>query len=440
MKKQQPSASSPTSASPSSAPTYAGECPSGYVHCYKGFEVVDGEVTSVKCEEACGNEFDPNYVALAYPYAPGRWSGGKCCSGGLGGFRGSYTNPCDGFTGSVCRDGSCSGKGACLNSKIDSVVRSCIGPSPDTGPGGTCGSIAQYNNVSVGKIVDSCNGSRSCYDIAQRYGTTKEIVNSCNGINACISAADGGSIESIINACNQERACIYAARGGTVGGGSIIGSITNSCNQEKACESAAARGGSIVEITNSCNGTRACSFAAEGDGGDSISSIGGVGIINSCNADEACYDLARTNSTIVRNCTGTQVAPFCPSYCPNELRRNFTAYYECTVEYCPITLFNRDCYNCTEGAKQVYPYCPQLPLIYYDIDDGLDSCCNSDFECEGIKTEDDLPDDCSVSADLPSKATDILSAKLPEDFSPGPNNKNKDKKNAPFMKDEEGGD
>ena len=169
--------------------------------------------------------------------------------------------------------------------------------------------------------------------------------------------------------------------------------------------------------------------------------IGGVGIINSCNSYEACYDLARTNSTIVRNCTGTQVAPFCPSYCPRELRRNRTAYFECLETYgCfPGPFGPGNCYNCTEGAQQVDPDCPILPYVYYDIADGLNSCCNHPMECKGDKTQDDLPKDCSVPADLPSKATDILSAKLPEDISPGSNNKNKEKKNAPWKKGK-GGD
>ena len=92
-----------------------------------------------------------------------------------------------------------------------------------------------------------------------------------------------------------------------------------------------------------------------------------------------------------------------------------------------------NCYNCTEGAQQVAPNCP---FNKFDIAQGLDSCCNNPMECKGNKTQDELPDDCSVPADLPSKATSILSEKLPEDVVIGPKNKDKknNKKNAPWKK------
>jgi len=368
----------------------------------------------VKCEEACGNEYDPDYAQSGFPFyrSVGGWGGGECCSGEIY----VYTSPCQGFTGSVCRDGkSCVGDIACFSANISSVVRSCHGRT-------SC-QAAGARDSNLGKVIDSCQGDFSCTfaagykEFSNIPGSIEEIIGSCKGTNACQRAASSGSIKSIIGSC--------------------IG--------ESSCESIAQQG-SIENIYKSCNGTSACTAAAEGvfNQGANSSSIGGVGILNSCNSDKACYDLAKTNSTDIYNCTGTQVAPFCPNYCPEPRGRfgNITAYNECLDAYCPNPFDNRNCYNCTEGAQQVYPYCPTYRfLAYYDIDNGLDSCCNSDFECEGIKTQDDLPDDCSVSADLPIVATDILSAKLPEDFSPGSNNKkkNKDKKNAPWKKGK-GGD
>ena len=66
------------------------------VDCIDGFTTVEGE--RVTCEEACD---------------------GDCCVG-------DYS--CDGFTGSVAKDGSCKGPSACLRAEIDVVSgQSCYG-------------------------------------------------------------------------------------------------------------------------------------------------------------------------------------------------------------------------------------------------------------------------------------------------------------------------
>ena len=403
MKKQQPSAS-PTSASPSSAPTYAGECPSGYVQCENGYSVVDGE--SMKCEEACGNEYDPKSDYGTLPYKKGSWSGGQCCSGIM--FYDS--GPCDRFTGSVCKDGkSCVGRRACVVAKVSSVVRSCYGTA-------SC-NFAGNKGGSVGKVIDSCQGDYSCYKAAStrensafdpnyRTGSIEEIVGSCKGKKSCQNAAFSGSIKSIIGSCFGEASCRFIAQKG-----------------------------SIEDIYKSCNGTRACETSTSIGGSDiGGTSIGGVGILNSCNANEACRDLAKTNTTIVLNCTGPQFPPYCDNVynctegaqqvfpdCPScrdlWLPDDFDSYNECLgnafqqgtfpknctglqeVPFCPDTVPKKD--NCTD--QLVYPRCPPNPFIYYSIANGLDSCCNHPMECKGDKTQDDLPDDCSVPADLPSK-------------------------------------
>jgi len=41
-------------------------------------------------------------------------------------------------------------------------------------------------------------------------------------------------------------------------------------------------------------------------------------------------------------------------------------------------------------------YVLAAPYVPYDIPQGIRKCCNSDYECEYIKTEDDLPKECSM--------------------------------------------
>lgn len=350
----------------------------------------------MKCEEACGNEYIPKSDYGTFPYTKGRWSGGQCCSGIMY-YNYNSGSPCYGFTGSVCKDGkSCVGRGACGGSaNVSSVVRSCYGEKSCQSAGAKGGSL--------GKVIDSCQGYNSCRRAAStsnenlalnRTGSIEEIVGSCKGNRSCKNAAFSGSIKSITNSCLGEDSCKYIAQKG-----------------------------SIEDIYKSCNGTRACKI-----GYPYGTSIGGVGILNSCNANEACRDLAKINDTIVRNCTGPQFPPYCDRVynctegaqqvfpdCPScfslfpddsdSYNECFFASFEqgtflknCTglqeVPFCPDTVPKKD--NCTD--QLVYPNCPQNPPIYYSIANGLDSCCNHPMECKGDKTQDDLPDDC-----LPSK-------------------------------------
>ena len=147
---------------------------------------------------------------------------------------------------------------------------------------------------SLGKVIDSCQGAFSCDSAA----STRNVV-----------TYSTGSIEEIIGSCKGDEACQNAAYSGS------IKSITGSCLGERSCSSVANKG-SIEDIYNSCNGTSACSSAAAGFGRAYGSSIGGVGILNSCNANKTCFDLASVNPSGVggKNCSGTQVEPYAPSF------------------------------------------------------------------------------------------------------------------------------
>ena len=197
------------------------EC-TDHVTCAGGYGV--GTNNQVTCEEACqgqngeqlccdGTYFDPD----GYPY-----------------------QACDGFTGRVCKDGSCSGHYSCYYANIDSVVNSCIGKG-------------------------------SCKEVAYRGGKVTEIVNSCEGLNSCY---------------------YLAAQKGK------IGTVSSSCNKESSCEGAAAYNGFIADITSSCNDLRSCIYVAAGCYDtdyycDYRSAGGSVGhILRSCLNVEACYDMA----------------------------------------------------------------------------------------------------------------------------------------------------
>ena len=173
--------------------------------------------------------------------------GGECCVG---------TAACEGFTGVVCKDGSCAGSQACKLSAI-------------------------------GLVKDGCKGADACWYVAGNGGSLGVVDNACHGERACYRTADytesttGGSIGRIQNSCLATKACYFAA----VSGGSI-GTILDSCNAERACESAAMGkgqgGGTIDTLSSSCNATLACYYLAGNSGNAGI-------VASSCNDASACY-------------------------------------------------------------------------------------------------------------------------------------------------------
>ena len=183
----------------------AATCDAGYVQCFNGFEVDDdGEVNyGVSCGQACGTD---------------------CCEGEFTNpDTGVTTNACDGFSGRVCRDGSCYGEQACFKAYISSVIAGCIGY-------GACFYASYDSPTYIEKVHSSCIGFRACDGAADYTGFIYEIVDSCQGDYACTYLANGfGSIPEVRNSCIEANSCYAALFGGS------INKIVNSCDGEFAC-------------------------------------------------------------------------------------------------------------------------------------------------------------------------------------------------------------
>ena len=142
---------------PSSSVTIASTCDADkIVTCVNGFDVNSpGGTTS--CYDSCA---------------------GDCC------FYGG-SDACIGFTGKVCKDGSCSGAAACKNANIPLVVYSCkgyqaceiagfgggtIGIVNDSGNEDRDGFKAGFLSGSMGGMNDWCKGKRACYGLGSTSG------------------------------------------------------------------------------------------------------------------------------------------------------------------------------------------------------------------------------------------------------------------------------
>ena len=112
--------------SSSSSSQQQSTCTAGFVDCKDGFLASDSKKS---CKDACGKNK-------------------KCCVDDGG------DDACVGFTGKVCKDGSCNGYKACENANISSVVNSCVGRSACVKAG--------YLGGSIGNIVDSCKYEAAC--------------------------------------------------------------------------------------------------------------------------------------------------------------------------------------------------------------------------------------------------------------------------------------
>jgi len=113
---------------------------------------------------------------------------GKCCVGpGKYSYNGDYTNPCQSFTGKICMDGSCHGRGACFNGVIPTIVNSCNGTR-------ACSGVAA-NKGKAGHFESSCVGDRVCefagasgFTAGVSSGAISNITKSCIGYRACYGA------------------------------------------------------------------------------------------------------------------------------------------------------------------------------------------------------------------------------------------------------------
>jgi len=201
------------------------------VKCVGGFVVNDdGSPSATSCFTECAD---------------------KCCSstGESGG-----ANACPGFTGSVCRDGSCIGQLACEDAGND------------------------------GGFIGLIEGA------------------SCVGLEACYRAGHEGRVDSIKDAsCVGTKPCFYAGQGG-----GHVNSITDaSCVGTSACQYAGMSGRVDSIKDASCLGTSSCAAAGYGgEGGEGVNSIKGA----SCVGTSACADLGRGAGayiTSVNNCCKT---------------------------------------------------------------------------------------------------------------------------------------
>ena len=172
-------------------------CAAGYVNCVDGFvNDGNGNPTTTYCETACG---------------------GNCCVGDY--------DPCFGFTGQVCKDGSCNGDFACSGAKIQYVVNSCKVYSACRKTGN--------NGGTVGNIINSCTANFSCEGLG-REGTAGNIQDSCNAFGSCFNAGGNkGSIGSMTASCNAPYAC-YGA--GKTAASAITSDLNGCCNTDKSCK------------------------------------------------------------------------------------------------------------------------------------------------------------------------------------------------------------
>jgi len=245
-------------------------CDGGFVDCRKGFAVIDGAITTQTCQAACD---------------------GSCCSDGNG------RDACMNFSGSVCKDGSCSaseGGRSCENATIERVINSCLGP--------TACLEAGRNDGFVGDVVDSCHGSNACYNAGGDKGSIHMIKSSClDGDQNCVAAgAMGGYIGIINNSCRRgNRNCVAAG-----GEGGIIGAINDSCQfGDRNCFDLAEEG-SIGSIVRSCSGISnyqgndACNAYGQGDDIDGmigsrnhfIDCRNGIAFFNEVSTEQSCRE------------------------------------------------------------------------------------------------------------------------------------------------------
>lgn len=278
----------------SSEQQWTSSCPveKGYIDCKDGFLASN---SSQSCKDACD---------------------GLCCRGNNRWFPvNGYFPACDGFTGKVCKDSSCSGAAACSQATLPYVVNSCTfdyacrSASTSGSMVNSCGSSAACSGFGlsgvVGNVTDSCNYGYVCMNLG-RNGSVANVQNSCNtGTSSCKNVGREGKVGNVINSCtggpypsyacyelgfhgnigNVVNSCTERFSCNELGWYGAVGSVENSCNETRACEKLGKRG-AVGNVINSCTGETACQNGAKGVP-SKFGSITG-GIENSCNAFKAC--------------------------------------------------------------------------------------------------------------------------------------------------------
>lgn len=328
------SSSSTTPVFPSSATRMISNV--GYVDCVDGYTK-----KRTPCSEACG---------------------GKCCYSGSQDPDYPHVPACQGFTGRVYKDGSCSGAGACsLGVNIARVENSCRG-------NWTC----SFANFAQG-VVNSCIGYRACSGL-QSSGVVQDscvgtyacnenyiysafidgyVVNSCRGefacqdIGSCFQMTNKGKIRNVGNSCNGERACSALGMYG-----SFYGNVESSCNGYIACVGLGYRGIVVGDIQNSCNNDTACVQLAY---------RGAVGnLVNSCNDAAACFGAGSM-------------------YCVGYINSSIPDLSGCKIQ----GRVSKQAGCCTE-------------FVGGGITTDMENCCNEKKACN-YTTENNLPEQCWVT-------------------------------------------
>jgi len=185
--------------------------------------------------------------------AEGEGCGDNCCIGGS--FFGNTFEACEGFTGRVCRDGSCNGINSCRDAEVDTVS------------GSSCSGTGACRSARSVEISDqSCQGQAACRSLGNRddadgFKVTLITGGSCSGEDSCRNAI----VESVLEgSCVGENSCKAST---------IVQVSGGSCDGDNACRNA------ILDVVSGscCNGnegffisclsnrnTDCCGFAASG--------------------------------------------------------------------------------------------------------------------------------------------------------------------------------
>jgi hypothetical protein len=343
----------PSSAVIASAPSTCAAA--NIVECRNG--KLAGSATS--CFDACGG------------------NGGYCCQG---------ANACDGFTGNVCKDGSCNGNDACHDADILLVVNSCTGDRACDRAGNDGGLISS--------IVDSCHGYRTCQMVAENGGRVGDIIGSCSynfgatylyyGFACHYLGRNGGTVGDVLNSCYGVYACPDVGHRGKVG------DITGSCLGYGSCDDFGRDGGTVGNVYNSCNGNRACRETAE-----KFASIGDI--TSSCIGDKACYNLSKYGGTVGSITNSCTVASSC-DYLAKQFGTVGDIKDSCTAtDSCQGTASNRGSTGSILKSCRAVDAClnagsAQAGAITSDIV----NCCNTFKACE-LDNEATLPAVCKIS-------------------------------------------
>jgi len=305
---------------------------------------VDGMAGDVSCAVACA---------------------GECCVGQYFSYR-----PCDGFTGTLCKDADqppCSGLFACADADIGLVVQGCsenfacsranIG-SVDQG----CNAYVACEDVNIGAVNQGCNARYAC---SNANVPMEVITNCCNTNYACEDATE----ETLPAECTCPGGYVVCENGFTADGVTCEEECAGECCVDDVFGDACTGfTGTLCKDADQppCFGRRAC-FDADIDT-----------VVQGCNGNTAC---AEANiDTVVQGCNAELACAFAnigsvDQGCNNERNACRNANIGSVVQGCNAY---RACYEAN------------IPL------EDISYCCNERNDCRRA-TEETLPDECTAA-------------------------------------------